>query len=115
VEHSKNKSREKARASRDAGGAVIADAAALLLIRCWAKLYESGEASMNWMKKCFFIVGIALAVAGCGKDEQRDQEIQKAIQEGTQKERQLYEGMQKGVENLEKSVQEQMEGQKKSP
>jgi hypothetical protein len=48
---------------------------------------------------------IALAVYGCGDKEdsaRRTEEAQKAIQQGAQRERQMYEGMQKGAENLEK-------------
>jgi outer membrane protein assembly factor BamE (lipoprotein component of BamABCDE complex) len=56
------------------------------------------------------IMGAALALAmglsACGKNDKdsaaRDAEIQKTLQEGSQRERQMYEGMQKGVENLEK-------------
>jgi outer membrane protein assembly factor BamE (lipoprotein component of BamABCDE complex) len=56
------------------------------------------------------IMGAALALAmglsSCGKIDKdsaaRDAEIQKTLQEGSQRERQMYEGMQKGVENLEK-------------
>lgn len=54
--------------------------------------------------------------AGCGKDEkssaERDAEIKKALQEGAAKEQKMYEGMQKGMENMEKSLQEQKEKQK---
>ena len=50
---------------------------------------------------------------GCGKDQkssaERDAEIQKALQEGAGKEQKMYEGMQKGVENMEKNAQEQKE------
>ena len=49
---------------------------------------------------------LAIGLAACGKDNKdsaaRDAEIQKRLQEGSQRERQMYEGMQKGVENLEK-------------
>ena len=54
-----------------------------------------------------------LCGVGCGKDQkssaERDAEIKKALQEGAAKEQKMYEGMQKGVENMEKSVQEQKE------
>lgn len=54
--------------------------------------------------------------AGCGKDQkssaERDAEIKKALQEGAAKEQKMYEGMQKGMENMEKSLQEQKEKQK---
>ena len=49
---------------------------------------------------------LAIGLSACGKDDKdsaaRDAEIKKALQEGSQRERQMYEGMQKGVENLEK-------------
>jgi hypothetical protein len=49
---------------------------------------------------------LAIGLSSCGKDDKdsaaRDAEIQKKLQEGSQRERQMYEGMQKGVENLEK-------------
>ena len=49
---------------------------------------------------------LAIGLFACGKDDKdsaaRDAEIKKALQEGSQRERQMYEGMQKGVENLEK-------------
>jgi hypothetical protein len=72
----------------------------------------------GWMKK-FALVMWALVVFvgfGCGKDEKstadRDAEIKKALQQGAQKEQQMYEGMQKGVENLEKGMKEQKEKSK---
>jgi hypothetical protein len=62
-----------------------------------------------------FIAGMVFALAGgvsaCGKDDKdsaaRDAEIQKKLQEGMQREKQMYEGMQKGVENLEKQSPQQ--------
>ncbi|NIM05168.1 MAG: hypothetical protein GTN65_06030 [Armatimonadetes bacterium] len=63
---------------------------------------------MGWFNRVALVLLFVL-ISACGKDEKRDQEIQKAIQEGVQRERKFYEGMQKGVENLEKSVQEQQE------
>ena len=67
---------------------------------------------LEWM---IFIV--IIAISACGGDEKgaanRAQEAQKAIQEGTQKEKQLYEAMQKNVENLEKKPQEKKEEAKK--
>jgi hypothetical protein len=51
-------------------------------------------------------LALALGVSACGKDDKdsaaRDAEIKKTLQEGSQRERQMYEGMQKGVEDLEK-------------
>jgi hypothetical protein len=52
------------------------------------------------------VLALAIGLSACGKDDKdsaaRDAEIQKKLQEGSQRERQMYEGMQKGVENLEK-------------
>jgi len=54
--------------------------------------------------------------AACGKDQkssaERDAEIKKALQEGAAKEQKMYEGMAKGMENMEKSLQEKKEKQK---
>lgn len=66
----------------------------------------------NWIGS-FAWIAIVLAGAACGKDQkssaERDAEIKKALQEGAAKEQKMYEGMQKGMEGLEKSVQEQKE------
>lgn len=65
---------------------------------------------MNKLGQLLLIVAIAFAISACGdkKDSAaRDQEAQRAIQEGMQKERKMYEGMQKGVESVEKKTQEQ--------
>ena len=65
---------------------------------------------MNKSGQLILIVAIAFAISACGdkKDSAaRDQEAQRAIQEGMQKERKMYEGMQKGVEGLEKKTPEQ--------
>ena len=52
------------------------------------------------------VLGLGIGLSACGKDDKdsatRDAEIKKALQEGSQREKQMYEGMQKGVENLEK-------------
>ena len=52
------------------------------------------------------MLALAIGLSACGKDDKdsaaRDAEIKKALQEGSQRERQMYEGMQKGVESLEK-------------
>ena len=49
---------------------------------------------------------LAIGLSSCGKDDRdsaaRDAEIKKTLQEGSQRERKMYEGMQKGVDNLEK-------------
>jgi hypothetical protein len=56
------------------------------------------------------MLGLILGLAACGGDQKssddRTKEAQKAIQEGMQKEKQMYEGMQKGVEGLEKKAEE---------
>ena len=52
------------------------------------------------------VLALGIALSACGKDDKdsaaRNAEIQKKLQEGSQREKQMYEGMQKGVENLEK-------------
>ena len=52
------------------------------------------------------VLALTIGLSACGKDDQdsaaRDAEIQKKLQEGSQRERKMYEGMQKGVDNLEK-------------
>ena len=53
---------------------------------------------------------LASALSGCGdkKDSaEREKEAQKLIQEGMQKEKAMYEGMQKGVEELQKKAETQ--------
>ncbi|MBI4528989.1 MAG: hypothetical protein HY695_34765 [Deltaproteobacteria bacterium] len=72
---------------------------------------------MRSFMRTFALLGLLLVVGqGCGKDEkssaERDAEVQKALQQGAQKERQMYEGMQKGVEDLEKKAQEKKESPK---
>jgi uncharacterized protein YlxW (UPF0749 family) len=69
----------------------------------------------------FISISAALLLAclcfSCSKDEktsaERDKEIQKALQEGAQKEQKMYEGMQKGIDNIEKKMQDQKEQTKK--
>jgi hypothetical protein len=77
---------------------------------------KSKGAVMNNLGRSMLILLMACAISACGdkKDSAaRDQEVQKAIQEGMQKERQMYEGMQKAAEGIEKKMQEQKEGTKK--
>jgi outer membrane protein assembly factor BamE (lipoprotein component of BamABCDE complex) len=65
--------------------------------------------------KCFFRLSAALLaltlLTACSKDEkssaERDKELQKTLQEGAQREQKMYEGMQKGVEGMEKKTPEQ--------
>jgi hypothetical protein len=70
----------------------------------------------NGMRFLAIAAVVLLVGTGCGKDEkssaERDAEIQKALQQGAEKERKMYEGMAKGMENMEKSVQEQQEKKK---
>jgi hypothetical protein len=60
---------------------------------------------------------LACALSACGGDKkesaEREKEAQKVIQEGVQKEKAMYEGMQKGVESIEKKMPEQKEETKK--
>ncbi len=53
---------------------------------------------------------LACVLPACGGDKKdsdaRQNEAQKAIQEGMQKEKAMVEGMQKGVENVQKKMEE---------
>jgi hypothetical protein len=75
--------------------------------------FERGVTMKTWTKVPACAAVVLLLGAGCGKDQkssaERDAEIQKALQEGAAKEQKMYEGMQKGVENMEKNAQEQKE------
>ena len=63
------------------------------------------------LNETIVVLACALAFTACGGDKkdtvERDKEVQKAIQQGMQKEKSLYEDMQKNVETLEKKVEEQ--------
>jgi len=65
---------------------------------------------MRTLLGTLFVAVLAAAVSGCGGDDrsqaERDAEVQKRIQGAAQKERQLYEGMRKGVEEMEKKALE---------
>ena len=56
---------------------------------------------------------LLLSFSACGKNDkssaERDAEVQKTLQQGTQREKQMYEGMQKNVESLEQKNQEKKE------
>ena len=66
---------------------------------------------MNTLLGTCFVVLFAVAVLSCGGDDrsqaERDAEIQKTLQDAGQKERQMYEGMRKGVEEIEKKALEE--------
>ena len=53
---------------------------------------------------------IIVMAVGCGKDDksqaERDAEVKKVLQQGSDMEQKMYEGMKKGVENLEKKTQD---------
>ena len=67
----------------------------------------------KWIRGLAWAGLILLAASGCGRDErssaERAAEAQKAIQQGAEREKKMFEGMQKGVEGLEKSLPEQKE------
>jgi ABC-type glycerol-3-phosphate transport system substrate-binding protein len=67
---------------------------------------KEGARNMRMTLITGMMLALAIGLSACGKDDKdsaaRDAEIQKKLQEGSQRERQMYEGMQKGVENLEK-------------
>jgi hypothetical protein len=70
------------------------------------------EVRVNTAAKLFVIALVGFFLAGCGNKEdsaKRDAEIKKVLEEGAQKERKMYEGVQKGMEKMEKSVQERKE------
>ena len=56
---------------------------------------------------------LLLSFSACGKNDkssaERDAEVQKTLQQGMQREKQMYEGMQKNVETLEQKNQEKKE------
>ena len=56
---------------------------------------------------------LLMSFSACGKDDrssaERDAEVQKTLQQGMQREKQMYEGMQKNVETLEQNNQEKKE------
>lgn len=61
--------------------------------------------------QCLLALFLASALSACGGDKkdsaERDKEVQKVLQEGMQKEKAMYEGMQKGAEDLQKKVEAQ--------
>ena len=62
------------------------------------------------------VVALLAMFSACGdkKDSAaRDQEVQRVLQEGMQKEKGMMEGMQKGVENIEKKMTDQKEANKR--
>lgn len=97
-----------------APSAVIASAGRYLII----KLNDKHEAE-EIMKQLLWVAVVAGMVAGfsaCGdKKDSADKaaEVQKAIQEGMQKEKGMVEGMLKGAESIEKKATEQKEETKK--
>ena len=63
-----------------------------------------------------FFAGLLGGVSACGDKKDtaaRDQEVHMVMQEGMQKEKAMMEGMQKGVENMEKKATEPKEEAKK--
>ena len=72
---------------------------------------------MRYLTNALLVGCVLLLASGCSRDDktaaERDAEVQKAIQEGAAKERKMYEGMQKGMENMEKTLREQQKEGKK--
>ena len=60
----------------------------------------------------WILLSMILVLPACGGDkkssDEQAKEAQKAIAEGMQKEKSMYEGMVKGVESLEKKVEEKV-------
>ncbi|MGH7847421.1 MAG: hypothetical protein ACREQW_19920 [Candidatus Binatia bacterium] len=65
----------------------------------------------RWKKGLVLAAIAAGAVYGCkgGSDSSKEVDVQKVMQEAAEKERKMYEGARKGVEGMEKNVQQQME------
>ncbi len=65
---------------------------------------------MSRLLTSFIAIVVILSLAACGGDKKdstaRENEAQKVIQEGMQKEKAMVEGMQKGVENMQKKMEE---------
>ncbi|HEY7218267.1 MAG TPA: hypothetical protein VH985_07720 [Candidatus Binatia bacterium] len=62
----------------------------------------------------FAALTVGLSACGDKKDSaDKTPDVQKLMQEGVQKEKAMVEGMQKGVENIEKKMTEQKEEPKK--
>jgi hypothetical protein len=57
----------------------------------------------------WIVASIILTAGGCGGDpktsDEQTKEVQRALQEGMQKEKQMYEGAQKATEALEKKAE----------
>jgi predicted small lipoprotein YifL len=65
---------------------------------------------MKNIARIYLALAVAFAISGCGdKQDSADkaQEAQEAIQQGMQKEKAMMEGMQKGVEDIQKKMSEQ--------
>lgn len=62
------------------------------------------------MRLLILACAMMVAAVGCGKDDktkaERDAEVKKVLQQGANMEQKMYEGMKKGVEDLEKKSQE---------
>ncbi|MGH7928282.1 MAG: hypothetical protein ACREQV_10850 [Candidatus Binatia bacterium] len=58
----------------------------------------------------WILASLILAFPACGSDQkssdEREKEVQRAIEEGTAKQKKMYEGMVKGVEGIEKKAEE---------
>lgn len=67
------------------------------------------------MPKYFLVAGIVACIGGgCkGKDEAAKVDVQKVMQEAAQKEQKMYEGVQKGIGEIEKNIEEQKDKEKK--
>ena len=65
----------------------------------------------HWTRVAVCAVVVGLCGAGCSKDDrsqaEKDAEVKRVLQEGAAKEQKMYEGMQKGVEDIEKKAQDQ--------
>lgn len=66
-------------------------------------------------RKFLLVIGIVACVGGgCkGKDEAKNVDVQKVMQEAAQKEQKMYEGVQKGIGEIEKNIEAQKDQEKK--
>jgi hypothetical protein len=73
---------------------------------------------MAGTKNLLILAGILVCIGtGCkGKDEAsgaKNVDVQKVMQEAAQKEQKMYEGVQKGIGEIENNIQEQKDKEKK--
>ena len=71
---------------------------------------------MPGMTKFLLVAGIVACIGGGCKDKDeaaKNVDVQKVMQEAAQKEQKMYEGVQRGIGEIEKNIQEQKDKEKK--